>query len=303
MDALSTFEAIEDDESFWEFVRSRLSFILSRIGRGHRAIHVAPTIAPFRPSRLGHMHDHPEVTLGAVGDGFMRLTEGDVPIRPDAVTIMPRGVPHLEHGLDGQGIYANICYNVLPDTYGGHAFMLIEGRRVVKHAARFADSRAARSRRYLIDACAAVGLGGAPCGHLARGLAQASLALMLEAIEGRESFEVEDQLVHMSRMFIDSHLSDPDLSVARVAQVLGYSADYLSNRFHAVTGVRLSALITKERMALATRLLPDETLNISEVARACGYEDPAYFSRVFRVGHGQSPRSWRIAHPHPNGPN
>ncbi len=50
-------------------------------------------------------------------------------------------------------------------------------------------------------------------------------------------------------------------------------------------------------MQLATRLLDDESLNIAQVARASGYTDPAYFSRVFRARFGQSPRAWRNAQP------
>lgn len=298
MNSLTTYDAIQSDDAFWELVRLRLTAILERIACGQRVIHIAPPSAPFRIGPVDHLHDHPEMTLGGIGKGFMRLNDGEAPILPDTITIIPRGIPHLEECLDTQHPYANICCNVMNDTYSAHVLILEDKRGRCKYAACFKDDRAARSRRYLIDACAAVEKGSDEHDYLMRGLVQASLALMLEAIDGREAFEMKDRLIHMTRMYIDSHLSDPTLCVARIAQVLGYNADYLSNRFHEVTGIRLSAFITEQRMALAARLLTDDSFNISEVARACGYQDPAYFSRTFHMRHGQSPRAWRIAQPH-----
>jgi len=46
-------------------------------------------------------------------------------------------------------------------------------------------------------------------------------------------------------------------------------------------------------MRLAQRLLDDPALNVAEAARAAGYADPAYFSRVFRKHTGRSPRAYR----------
>ena len=33
-----------------------------------------------------------------------------------------------------------------------------------------------------------------------------------------------------------------------------------------------------------------------EIGAACGYDDPAYFSRAFRRVHGIPPALWRAAH-------
>jgi AraC-like DNA-binding protein len=36
-------------------------------------------------------------------------------------------------------------------------------------------------------------------------------------------------------------------------------------------------------------------LPIGEIGAACGYDDPAYFSRAFRRIHGVPPAHWRLA--------
>ena len=49
------------------------------------------------------------------------------------------------------------------------------------------------------------------------------------------------------------------------------------------------------RMARARIALEKTELSVAEIGVACGYDDPAYFSRVFRRAHGVPPAMWRIA--------
>ncbi len=292
---LPRFRAVRSPEAFWSLVRDLTARVLSNLGRGRRVILIAPPVLPFRPSQVGHMHDQIELLLGGVGEGGMRLREGSVPIRPGAVTLIPRGIPHREFISDPRQPYANVVLNAGAIAFGGHTRITVAEETNLHYRARFADKRAARSYRYLMDATAAIAQGASARDHLVRGLVQAGLALMQDAIAGLAPYEVADLLVHVAQIYVETHLCVPELSVAEVARQLGYSPDYLSHRFHSVTGMRLSAFITEQRMLLATRLLEEDAFNISEVARACGFQDPAYFSRVFRARFGQPPRAWRAA--------
>ncbi len=292
MDA-ARFRAVNSPRAYWGFVGELANRVLTDLGRGRRTCHIAPPVLPFRPSPVGHMHDQIELLFGAVGVGGMRLREGAVPIRPGAVTVIPRGVPHREYIDDRQQPYGNIVCNVGPEAFSGHTRFDDPGGDHRRFPARLADPRAGRTYRYLVEATAAVGQGASEGDHLVRGLVQAALAVMLDAMSGLEPTTAEDHLVHVAQMYVETHLCLPELSVAQIAAELGYSADYLSHRFHAVKSIRLTAFIAEQRMLLANRLLEEGAFNISEVARACGFRDPAYFSRVFRAHHGQSPRAWR----------
>lgn len=292
---LRRFLAVDSPEAYWALVGELTGRVLSALGRGRRVLHLAPPRLPFRPDPVGHMHNQIELLLGGVGEGGMALREGSVPIRPGAVTILPRGVPHREYIVRPRQPYANVVCNVDPESFSGHTRITRKGAGAVHYRARVTDPRAARAFRYLTEATAAVGQGAAVHSHLVRGLVLAGLGLLQDAIAGLEPYEVEDHLVHSAQVYVETHLCVPELSVAEVARQFGCSADYLSHRYHSVTGMRLTAFITGQRMDLATRLLEEDAFNISEVARACGYEDPAYFSRVFRAQHGQSPRAWRMA--------
>lgn len=51
--------------------------------------------------------------------------------------------------------------------------------------------------------------------------------------------------------------------------------------------------ITSTRIARAQGLLESTDYNISEIASIVGYENPLYFSRIFKKLVGVSPRKYR----------
>jgi AraC-like DNA-binding protein len=91
-----------------------------------------------------------------------------------------------------------------------------------------------------------------------------------------------------------SRLSTP-LTLDRLAEGVGYTANYLNDLTREHTGLTLGRWVTDMRMARARAVLEQTDLPVADVGVACGYDDPAYFSRVFRRVHGVPPATWRIA--------
>jgi AraC-like DNA-binding protein len=83
------------------------------------------------------------------------------------------------------------------------------------------------------------------------------------------------------------------LMVKQLADAARVTPNYFSALFHKHTGMPFIDYLTEVRMARAQELLADLTLNVSDVARLVGYEDPGYFTRRFRNKMGVSPRAWR----------
>jgi len=54
-----------------------------------------------------------------------------------------------------------------------------------------------------------------------------------------------------------------------------------------------AAFLLHTRLERARYLLDDSDLSIKQIAHACGFADPNYFSRIFRQRHGQSPGAYR----------
>jgi AraC-like DNA-binding protein len=81
--------------------------------------------------------------------------------------------------------------------------------------------------------------------------------------------------------------------VQHIAEILGCSADYLSHLFHVETKERLTHYIQRIRIEGAILALETTSLNISEIAYAGGFADPAYFTRIFKQHKGLTPHEFR----------
>lgn len=80
--------------------------------------------------------------------------------------------------------------------------------------------------------------------------------------------------------YIEKHLNEK-ISIHDLAKNNGYSPEYFSVLFKKVLRVSPQQYIIDKRITLAKHLLLSTSLPISEIALACGYPDPLYFSRIF----------------------
>lgn len=86
------------------------------------------------------------------------------------------------------------------------------------------------------------------------------------------------------------------LSRKTVAAKAGLSEAEFSRMMRRETGKTFSEQLTALRIDEACRLLRRSSLSIQEIAFHCGYEDPAYFSNVFRKWTGKTPGNFRKVH-------
>ncbi|MCX4097468.1 helix-turn-helix transcriptional regulator [Nocardia sp. alder85J] len=91
---------------------------------------------------------------------------------------------------------------------------------------------------------------------------------------------------------IDRRFAEP-LSLRDVARAVGLTPGHLATVVRRRTGRTVLDWIAERRMTEARRLLAESDLPVGEVARRVGIADPGYFTRLFRRGHGMSPRQFR----------
>lgn len=77
------------------------------------------------------------------------------------------------------------------------------------------------------------------------------------------------------------------------ASQLNLSEIYLNEVVKRVTGVNVGRYIQNEVLLQAKRLLYYTDKNIAEIAEACGFEDYAYFTKLFSRQTGISPQAFR----------
>lgn len=82
-------------------------------------------------------------------------------------------------------------------------------------------------------------------------------------------------------------------TVADYADILGVAAKTLSNKFNRLELTQPNDII-KDRIILeAKRLLGYSALSVKEIAYQLGYDDPAYFNRLFTNKVGDTPSNFR----------
>jgi AraC-like DNA-binding protein len=81
-----------------------------------------------------------------------------------------------------------------------------------------------------------------------------------------------------------------------LASAVGYSKGHFTALFKAHTGRTPRRFQIDERLERAVDLLRRPDLPVGEVALRTGFEDPLYFSRLFRRRYGLAPGKWREAH-------
>jgi AraC-like DNA-binding protein len=81
--------------------------------------------------------------------------------------------------------------------------------------------------------------------------------------------------------YIRGHLQQP-LSRQTLASAFGLSPEHINLLFRRELGMTPSAVINRERVMLAYRLIHEQGKSVKEAAYAVGYQDPFYFSRVFK---------------------
>jgi YesN/AraC family two-component response regulator len=103
----------------------------------------------------------------------------------------------------------------------------------------------------------------------------------------------EEELVKAINLYLKEHLRQ-NYSLEKLASSFGCKAAYLLRLYNRITGSTPTQEIIKLRIEKAKRMLvshPD--LEIKQIAFAVGYEDPLYFSRLFRRETGQAPTAFR----------
>ena len=106
-------------------------------------------------------------------------------------------------------------------------------------------------------------------------------------------------VVELVRSEIVRGISDTGFSVKDCLKKMPLNYDYIRKLFKKETGVTPADYLLKERMALAGQLLSSGISNrfssysISQIAEACGFSEPLYFSRVFKKYFGTSPSNYR----------
>lgn len=100
------------------------------------------------------------------------------------------------------------------------------------------------------------------------------------------------EVLTKAKEFINKNYADSSISLNTVAKHSGFSPNHFSTIFSQQTGETFIEYLTKVRVEKAKGILENKKLKLSEVAFAIGYNDPHYFSYIFKKSTGMTPRDF-----------
>jgi len=93
--------------------------------------------------------------------------------------------------------------------------------------------------------------------------------------------------------FLLANYEDPALSVEQAAEAANLSPTHLRRLFRQHRGITPGQYLRSLRLEKAKNLLTESNCSVQEIARACGFDDAYYFSRLFHKEVGVSPSDYR----------
>jgi signal transduction histidine kinase/AraC-like DNA-binding protein/ActR/RegA family two-component response regulator len=104
---------------------------------------------------------------------------------------------------------------------------------------------------------------------------------------------LENAFVIKVRKTIEIHLEDADFDVEKLCRSLALSHSQVHRKLSALTGLSATYFIRYIRLIKAKEMILKSGFSISAIAYDCGFNDPAYFSRIFKQEFGMSPQVWK----------
>ena len=102
---------------------------------------------------------------------------------------------------------------------------------------------------------------------------------------------VQEQIEYAAAYFNENY--NTKISIDDYAESLHISTNWFIHNFKQYAGMSPAQYILSLRMVNAQSLLERTTYNIKDISEIVGYENPLYFSRVFKKEIGKSPAQYR----------
>jgi AraC family transcriptional regulator, transcriptional activator of pobA len=239
------------------------------------------TLAVHRHARLH------QVLLIERGGGEATLDGRAVQLKPMQIVNVPVGHVHgFRFVPDTQGWVLTIAAEILDE-----ALLASEGLRGALSRSAVSTPQIRTTMKQIFAEHASRDFRRA---HVLRALSAAMIGLVARALTGESGGNgtAESGLFRRFEALLEQHHLER-WSVADYAGALSITPTHLNRVTRSATGDTASHLILNRLIREARRNLVYTNLPVSTIAYALGFEDPAYFSRVYAAATGVSPRAFR----------
>lgn len=270
-----------------------------------------PARVPFRIHALGLMRDNPlhatrgtyfgdaMLTLVTAGQGFYQCGEDNIPLRAGMLGLVLPGKKAGWLRAEAKKPYTHYYCR-----FAGPEALRMARRIRQRQSAAFATHPRFPRLHKLFDELLAFGAinPANECQGPDMTPAEAQLALLLSTLLEPAAIDIGRPRLTPEALtgYLLDHISEP-VSLDRMARHFKIGKAHLCREGKRLLGDTLQRSAEREKMAWAAALLSDSSLpfSVGEVSARVGYNDPLYFSKVFKRHFGRSPRAWRARAPRP----
>jgi AraC family transcriptional activator of pobA len=265
-----------------------------------RFLHLEPLDDRSRPNHWNiraHAHaDLHHIFLISQGGGTMNADAQALAFGPGALLIVPAGVVHgFAFAPETKGMVLTLADSYLRELAlreSGFSALFARPVTLVPPSLEIVDGSVSRLKREL--AWAAPGHAAAVDSHLLAVLVEAlRLNHQAEALAPAQDVSAARLVARFREAIEAGFLSGMDMGL--YARRLGVSATRLRRACRSVTGQPPISLLRDRLILEAKRQLIYSNMTVAETAYYLGFEDPAYFSRVFSRCERCSPKAFRVA--------
>lgn len=105
---------------------------------------------------------------------------------------------------------------------------------------------------------------------------------------------MESHLVVAVKEYIEGNV-ERVFKVNELCLEIGYSKSYLSRLFHEQTGETIASYATRMKIKRARQLIREGRLNFAQISDSLAFDNPQYFSRVFKRTTGMTPTEFKLS--------
>ncbi len=238
-------------------------------------------------------HAHTQLELICLLDGALALNVNgqwwECP-RLSTHVFIP-GTVHGEHFLDPEKSYRMLWATVFPAALFFHIteYQPLSGYSTSRKRMAITPPMCAQLWDSARDLTAADSFAARAKFHSL--LMECVIYFLTEQDAGRHTADYHEEIVEQVKRYVNEYYWQ-DISLAAIAELVHYSPGHLNAVFRKSEKMPVHRYLNEVRLARARRLLGEGEMLVKQVARAAGFKDPLYFSRLFARRFGIRPETF-----------
>ena len=240
--------------------------MISHIGTSH-------TDTPF-PT---HQHQCYEISYIHEGEGYMETEKERIPFSKGTIFIIPPKLNHMLFSESGHTATSMLSRSELLTPIRTLKYAMDNEAHEAEMLTKVMTTRSSSLNEYL------------------QLLGKAFILLVLELCGIDEVDQMRSDAVNHIIAKINKNFSDPEFKVKSALLESPYAEDYMREIFKEKTGLTPNAMLAQTRLQHAENIILYSITErpISSIAHDSGFDDLAYFSKIFKKKFGMSPVEYK----------